>query len=92
MKSKVPNIKDINKILKVDYICGYNDKRKGGRRIKLINKPLSFKQQNKLQEKFSEMYPEFIVAVGNHITRPSYALGFDRICTTIYFKERKYFI
>ena len=51
MKNKVPSITDVKKILKDKNIGGYNDKRVDGRRIKLLNEPISFKKQKKLQEK-----------------------------------------
>jgi len=88
MKSKVPSIADVKKILKDKNIGGYNDKRVDGRRIKLLNEPLSFKKQKKLQDKFSEMYPEFNVAVGNFITADSYTSA-RGIRTVIHFKTRK---
>lgn len=88
MKNKVPSITDVKKILKDKNIGGYNDKRVDGRRIKLLNEPISFKKQKKLQDKLSEMYPEFNVAVGNFITSDSYTSS-RSIRTVIHFKTRK---
>lgn len=82
MKQSKPNIKAIKAILNDKSICGYNDKRQNGGRIKLISR-LSHMVQRKLETALAIQYPDYQIACGNIIWRRCY------ITTAIHFKLKR---
>lgn len=87
MKQSKPNIKAIKAILNDKNIWGYNDKRRNGGRIKLVNE-LSHKTQQKLETELAIRYPDYQIACGNIICKPNW--GRNYIATAIHFKLKKH--
>lgn len=85
MKIKEPSITDIKKILGTKDICGYNDKRKNGRRIK-ITSTISHDDQALIEAALSLAYPQYTVAVGNFIAKPNW--GKPYVATAIHFRTK----
>lgn len=85
MESKEPNITAIKGIIRDRNICGYNDKRKNGRRIK-ITSCISHADQDLLERVLPQCYPQYKVAVGNYITKPNW--GKPYVATAIHFRNK----
>jgi hypothetical protein len=81
-----PSRRDINNILNCD-IFGYNDKRIGYNRIKLVER-LTRSEVALLESELPKMYPTFKFVIEEFNWRPSgYSTSRGRIVTTIKYCE-----
>lgn len=70
MNNKInkPTIRDIKEILNDNTIAGYNDKRKNGRRIKLLRR-ISRRKRQTLKKELSIRFPNFKISCNDWMWR-----------------------